>query len=139
MVNTFLPYRDFKESALCLDYKRLGKQRVEAMQIYNIVSGRTVKKGWRNHPCTKMWYGYPAALANYINIFIDEWVSRGYLNTMQKQDDSNIILPWWMEDENTMNKIIESHRSNLIRKNLAFYSKYHWLVSNDIKYYWPCQ
>ena len=34
-MQTFLPYADFKRSAESLDNKRLGKQRVEAMQIYN--------------------------------------------------------------------------------------------------------
>jgi len=33
-MNTFLPYPDFVKSAQCLDYRRLGKQRVEAWQIY---------------------------------------------------------------------------------------------------------
>ena len=28
-MQTFLPYPDFKQSAACLDYSRLGKQRVE--------------------------------------------------------------------------------------------------------------
>lgn len=39
-MNTFLPYADFQKSAQCLDNKRLGKQRVEAWQIY-----LTLKKG----------------------------------------------------------------------------------------------
>ena len=37
MVNTFLVSRNFQESAKMLDYRRLGKQRVEAMQILNIL------------------------------------------------------------------------------------------------------
>lgn len=36
-MNTFLAYPDFYKSAQCLDYKRLGKQRVETWQIYNIL------------------------------------------------------------------------------------------------------
>ena len=40
VMQTFLPYSDFIKSAKCLDYRRLGKQRVEAWQIYN-----TLKKG----------------------------------------------------------------------------------------------
>ena len=39
-MQTFLPYADFQRSAQVLDYKRLGKQRVEALQIHNIVSGK---------------------------------------------------------------------------------------------------
>jgi hypothetical protein len=32
-VQTFLPYADFAESARVLDRARLGKQRVEALQV----------------------------------------------------------------------------------------------------------
>lgn len=45
MVNTFLPYACFVKSAKALDYKRLGKQRVEAFQIINILDNKTAKKG----------------------------------------------------------------------------------------------
>jgi hypothetical protein len=36
-MQTFLPYEDFTLSAQVLDYRRLGKQRVEALQIYNVL------------------------------------------------------------------------------------------------------
>ena len=57
-MQTFLPYTDFIKSAKCLDYKRLGKQRVEAKQILNILLGETTKAGWTNHPAVLMWSGY---------------------------------------------------------------------------------
>ena len=34
-MQTFLPYPDFHESAKVLDMKRLGKQRVEVLQLLN--------------------------------------------------------------------------------------------------------
>jgi hypothetical protein len=37
MVNTFLPYASFEASARALDFRRLGKQRVEAWQIWQIL------------------------------------------------------------------------------------------------------
>ena len=43
-MNTFLPYSDFIRSAKCLDYKRLGKQRVEAWQIYQTLKQGKYKK-----------------------------------------------------------------------------------------------
>ena len=49
-MQTFLPYANFEDSAKVLDWRRLGKQRVEADQILNIISGKTEKLGWRNHP-----------------------------------------------------------------------------------------
>ena len=34
-MQTFLPYADFAQSAKVLDMKRLGKQRVEVLQLLN--------------------------------------------------------------------------------------------------------
>ena len=53
-MQTFLPYKSFVKSAQCLDNKRLGKQRVEAMQILKSIYIEDY--GWKNHPATKMWW-----------------------------------------------------------------------------------
>ena len=37
-MQTFLPYPSFEETASILDYRRLGKQRVEGFQILNIIT-----------------------------------------------------------------------------------------------------
>lgn len=52
-MQTFLPYPDFAESAHVLDRSRLGKQRVETIQVQRglVVPGY----GWRHHPAVKMW------------------------------------------------------------------------------------
>ena len=63
-MQTFLPYSNFKETASILDYRRLGKQRVEAMQIINSIEKQT---GWKHHPIVKMWEGYESALQLYFN------------------------------------------------------------------------
>jgi hypothetical protein len=62
-MQTFLPYPDFSGSALVLDVKRLGKQRVEAIQVLRglVVPGY----GWPHHPAVKMWQGYEEALVRY--------------------------------------------------------------------------
>ena len=44
-MQTFLPTSDFRESARLLDYKRLGKQRVEGMQLLNAMQPDYDKKG----------------------------------------------------------------------------------------------
>jgi len=78
-MQTFLPYPNLYESVKCLDDKRLGKQRVEAMQMYNcLVEGSR----WENHPAVVMWRGYEHILATYHNICIEEWVRRKKVNTM---------------------------------------------------------
>lgn len=56
-MQTFLPYPSFRESAKCLDNKRLGKQRVECIQIIKAINNP--KYGWQNHPAVKMWRGTP--------------------------------------------------------------------------------
>ena len=73
-MQTFLPYADFQKSVEVLDYRRLGKQRVESFQVLNVLLNRTQTKGWRNHPVTLMWTGYESALKLYQNITIREWI-----------------------------------------------------------------
>lgn len=53
-MQTFLPYPDFAQSAKCLDRARLGKQRVETLQLLSI-NPSSGKKGCANHPAYKMW------------------------------------------------------------------------------------
>jgi hypothetical protein len=45
-MQTFLPYPDFRKSAEVLDRQRLGKQRVEGLQLINSLAGITNGKGW---------------------------------------------------------------------------------------------
>ena len=59
-MQTFLPFSDFEKSAKALDYRRLGKQRIEAYQIWKVLTGQTT--AWKNHPAVKMWQGYEQAL-----------------------------------------------------------------------------
>ena len=132
-MQTFLPYEGFRQSAQALDYKRLGKQRVEALQIHNIVSGKRTTGGWVNHPAVKMWQGYENALAVYHNTMIDEWVDRGYNNNMPKLPVDNYLIPAWLGDE----RLHSSHRANLLRKDADFYSTKGWQESPDIEYFWP--
>jgi hypothetical protein len=49
-MQTFIPFPNYIRSVQTLDYRRLGKQRVEAMQIINILEGKQVSAGWKNHP-----------------------------------------------------------------------------------------
>jgi len=134
-VQTFLPFPDFKKSVEVLDSKRLGKQRVETYQVLNILLNRTETKGWRNHPVTLMWTGYEAALQLYQNCTIEEWIKRGFKNTMQFE---NILIeaqmPSWLGDD----RLHRSHRSNLLRKNWEYYSL-HFVEETNLPYYWPEQ
>jgi hypothetical protein len=131
-MQTFLPFPDFVKSAKVLDYRRLGKQRVECVQLLSALSG--VKKGWVNHPAAKMWRGYETALQAYKDVCIQEWVSRGYKNTLEL---SNVVAPYalpsWFGDP----LFHRSHQSNLLRKDPVFYMPYFPGVSPDLPYIWP--
>jgi hypothetical protein len=133
-MQTFLPYPNIKKSLKSLDYKRLGKQRVEAFQILNILLERTDKKAWKNHSAVLMWKGYENALKLYLNKSIKLWISRGYKNTMKLEKiQGKIILPKWFGNKEFHN----SHKSNLLRKNPEHYVQFSKEVPNDLDYIWP--
>ena len=134
-MQTFLPIPSFVESARCLDDKRLGKQRVEALQILKALRGEYSKTGaWENHPATKMWRGYETALGQYKNAMVSEWVARGFQNTMAWETTLDTFdMPWWWGDE----AFHQSHQSNLLRKDPAFYAQFGWKVPPTLPYVWP--
>lgn len=130
-MQTFLPYPDFKKSAAVLDYKRLGKQRVEAYQILLTLHH---PNRWSNHPAVRMWEGYEDALKMYMNACIDEWIKRGYVNNMSKlEHPTEPKMPPWLGDP----RFHISHQSNLIRKNPEHYGPLFPGVPDDLPYFWP--
>ena len=138
-MQVFLPYESYLLSAQCLDWRRLGKQRVECMQIINAVEGKPRKDGkpatgWVNHPATIMWRPYLDSLKYYANIVMMEWLSRGYKNNMEfyEVDKDLAQEPHWLGFES----FHASHRSNLLRKDKEHYSSYDWEESDDLPYLW---
>ena len=133
-MQTFLPYGDFKMTAKCLDNRRLGKQRVEAHQILNILLDRTKTKGWRNHPAVLMWLGYEDCLKCYYNTILQEWIDRGFNNTMKfERHRSPHASPAWLGND----AFHTSHRSNLLRKDPVHYKMFAEEVTPDLEYVWP--
>lgn len=131
-MQTFLPYASFEASVKSLDWRRLGKQRVEAYQILKTIYGGS--KGWVNHPACLMWQGYEEALADYMNCCILEWLRRGYKNNMLFcYVGKNYRLPPWFGHE----KFHASHRSNLLRKDEVFYREKGWKEDSSDPYLWP--
>lgn len=160
-INTFLPYSDFQKSAQCLDYRRLGKQRVEAWQIYQtlkkrgyqsclcgcneVFNGHCVgcnskikKTAWYNHPIVKMWSGFENSLLRYGMAICEEWKSRNYNDNMLDKFISvyniskDIKTPKWLGNK----KFHSAMRSNLLRKDKNYYSKFGWKEKNNLPYYW---
>lgn len=139
-MQTFLPYKSFSKTAKCLDYRRLGKQRVECKTILNILTGKAKpgkngKIAWSNHPAVLMWKGYEQALKFYYNAVLTEWVIRGYKNNMEFQEVtlSELVSPRWVGDE----RFHKSHQSNLLRKNFDYYKQFNWEVGPEMSYFWP--
>lgn len=142
-MQTFLPYKDFKASAKVLDNKRLGKQRVETLQIMRAL---TTGEGWIHHPATKMWEGYEYALLAYQEAICDEWaIKRGFNDTcLVKTQDlyaasglgyPELELPKWLG----LKKFHTMHRANLIRKDPIHYGRFGWKEEAAEGYWWPVE
>jgi hypothetical protein len=133
-MQTFLPYPNYIRSVQSLDNKRLGKQRVEAKQIIDILEGKPAR--WKNHPAVLMWVGYTNSLKYYCNCCINEWIKRGFNNTMIKYNvDHQNEDPWWIGDEN----FHRAMRARLIEKDKEFYSSKFPRDEgfNSGMYFWP--
>lgn len=147
-MQTFLPYPCFQTSAWCLDYRRLGKQRVEAKQLLLAlgipVGGHIPKQSsWANHPAAKMWAGYEYALSLYGHYICEAWRRRGYKDTLMPEftevmrshqvNGIDLVMPDWLGDE----AFHASHRSNLLRKDPDHYGQFGWAEPSDLPYVWP--
>lgn len=145
-MQTFLPYPSFAESARVLDSPRLGKQRVETLQIARALLVPTY--GWQRHPAVGMWRGYLPALTAYGLAMTDAWTERGFGDTVREQlvefapeVDGRTqeelaaagLLPPWLGDE----AVHESHRSRLIAKDPEFYRAAFPGTPEGLEYSWP--
>jgi hypothetical protein len=148
-VQTFLPYPDFARCASVLDLKRLGKQRVEALQILRALT--VPGYGWRHHPAAKMWKGYEEALGAYGVAICREWCRRGHADTCDAKIREELAglgittvreqealararaLPPWLGDED----FHRSHRSSLLAKDPEWYGGVFTDVPPDLPYVWP--
>lgn len=148
-VQTFLPYADFEASARSLDQQRLGKQRVETIQI---VRALTVPGyGWANHPATLMWRGFEEALGRYGFVCCEVWVEGGFGDTCAATIAADLrtagvtavreqtalaaagALPPWLGDPD----LHRSHRSALVRKDPDLYRSRFPDIPDDLPYVWP--
>lgn len=139
-MQTFPPYPSFWQSLKCLDRQRLGKQRIETLQILRVLHG--LSNGWSNHPTVRMWRGYENALAEYGVIACRVWKERGYKDSTQEKiealrgkevSDDWYLPPPWFGDED----FHRAHRSNLLRKNPEHYGGLPGFdVPDDLPYVW---
>ncbi|MFD8588837.1 MSMEG_6728 family protein [Streptomyces sp. NPDC059637] len=149
-MQTFLPYADFAETARVLDPGRLGKQRVEALQVLRglVVPGY----GWRHHPAVLMWTGYEEALVRYGLDICARWCEEGRRDTCAATLRADLAahvgltevrgraalarageLPPWLGDPG----FHLSHRSSLVRKAPEHYRRFFPDVPDSLPYVWP--
>jgi Pyrimidine dimer DNA glycosylase len=149
-MQTFLPVADFAESARLLDSPRLGKQRVETLQVLRALE--LPDYGWASHPVVHMWRGRTSGLVAYGLAMVRIWRERGFADSTetligefapevvgvpQAELAAAGLLPSWVGDE----ALHLSHRSNLIAKDPDFYrprfTELFGPEPDDLPYVWP--
>jgi hypothetical protein len=149
-MQTFTPYADFEESLRALDLKRLGKQRLEVIQIVRALT--LPGYAWSSHPAVLMWKGYEEALGRYGLTACKVWTERGFDDTCAAtiaadlrtagitgirsyhELAANDALPPWLFDE----AVQLSHRSSLLRKDPEHYGPlFPPDTPRDLDYVWP--
>ncbi|MEE6296080.1 MSMEG_6728 family protein [Georgenia wangjunii] len=148
-MQTFLPYADFGATARALDTKRLGKQRVEVIQVVRALTWPDY--GWKSHPAVLMWKGFEEALGRYGLTMCETWIERGFGDTCAGTIAADLAaagvptirdvaaleaaggLPTWLSEP----ALHLSHRSNLLRKDPEYYRPLFPDVPDDLPYWWP--
>lgn len=150
-MQTFAPTTDIQEIAWLLDYRRLGKQRVECLQILKALDalrtgdlymidkrGRKRKRGWLSHPCTLMWRGHEGYLALYAHAMCEQWIQRGHHDTIQHRFTARIESAtdtsppsWWGRED-----VHYSHRCQLVRKDPEYYGRMFVDADPSVEYVW---
>src|SRR5215203_7293562 len=149
-MQTFTLHSNFEESLRALDLKRLGKQRVEVVQI---VRALTVPGyAWSSHPAVLMWKGYEEALGRYGLTACEVWTERGFGDSCAATITADLraagiakigsyeelaasdALPPWLFDE----AVQLSHRSFFQPKAPEHYGPlFPPDTPRDLDYVWP--
>jgi hypothetical protein len=149
-MQTFLPCPGFHESARVLDHRRLGKQRVETIQVLRALT--VAGYGWRHHPAAAMWAGYEEALVRYGLEVCGVWCDVGRADTcattlvedLSRTTGSRSVrnekelaaageLPPWLG----VPEFHRSHQAALVRKDPEHYRRFFPDVPGDLPYVWP--
>lgn len=145
-MQTFLPFPDFAASVRALDRSRLGKQRVETLQILRAL--QLPEYGWQNHPAVLMWRGRVPALVGYGLAAVAAWTEQqrpdstaaqiaefapGTAGWSQDRLAGAGLLPSWLG----LPELHRSHRSRLLAKDPEFYRPLFPETPVGLDYYWP--
>jgi hypothetical protein len=148
-VQTFVPFASFEASARALDVRRLGKQRVEVIQVVRALVRPDY--AWKSHPAVLMWAGYEEALGRYGLTMCEVWQAQGFEDTCASTIRADLAaagideirpydvllaegaLPRWLFDRDVQ----LSHRSSLVHKDPEHYRPQFPGVPDDLPYVWP--
>jgi len=148
-MQTFVPHSGFESTARALDIKRLGKQRVEVIQIIRALTRPGY--GWAAHPAVLMWKDHEEALGCYGLTMCAVWVEKGFRDSCAATITSDLretgvtsvriyeqlaeagALPQWLFDP----ALLRSHQSALVRKDPGYYRPLFPEVPDDLAYVWP--
>ncbi len=166
-MQTFLPYPSFAQSARVLDRARLGKQRVETLQILQVLTGnrlvsslrldgRTVSlpedrwhlearrtQGWFHHPAVLMWNGHLQGLLDYQRAICQEWAERGYRDTCLEKSVFLVTASGFSPERITLpswwgsDRFHAAHRGTLLAKDPQWYGQFGWTDPSDPEGLWP--
>jgi hypothetical protein len=149
-MQTFLPCPKFTDSARILDVRRLGKQRVETIQVLRALT--VPGYGWRHHPAAAMWAGYEEALVRYGLEVCTVWCEMGRADTCATtmvEDLTQAVGPRSVRSQVELAEAGEippwlgekafhlSHMAALVRKDPEHYRRFFPDVPDNLPYVWP--
>lgn len=159
---TLLPHPTFRESARCLDTRRLGQQRLLVKRLLLALGvpvgrQRPGPSPLAARPAAAMWRGHETALAFYGETVCREWCGRGCRDRLLPQfrgayfwlqgrwDDVRLryavgvsgdavpTYPNWIGCD----VFHRSHRAHLLRLDAAHYGQFGWKEPPDLPVFWP--
>jgi hypothetical protein len=166
-MQTFLPYPSFEESARVLDRARLDRQRVETLQILEMLTcnrlvssaplnGRASRlpaerwhlearlgTGRSPHPAVLMWSGCIPGLLAYQRAVCDEWTRRGHRDTCREKAAFLVEASGFSPDPVSMpvwwgsERFHAAHRAALMAEDPAWYGQFGWVDASDPDGLWP--
>jgi hypothetical protein len=152
-IMTYLPLQNFLEAFQCMSDYDVGRQMHEAGIALDYIIGLGHEKLSDRYPVTRMWKGYPSALAFYHSMAIREHVMRGgrplrvaaydfyhdfrietlHYGHRKLVPIEEIEYPPWLGDE----QLHASHRGALFRRNPEHYLQFGWMEYKDLPLFWP--
>ena len=152
MIQTWLPYPDFRKSAECLDMPELALQRLNVLELmeyyHDIEQDSSLPESYQthdldDHSIVKMWNGFQLQLCEYGLVCCDEYSVRKskpdpiyeairFHLECATTEDAPFRKPNWFGDPD----FHMSHQAELLRLNPDYYASY-FKVDTERELIWP--